>query len=163
VEKGKVLPDPQSDIIKICVVERHHGTGKMGRGFVKGFGLKNGALASTVAHDSHNIIAVGVSDFDICEAVNRLKEINGGLVAVSDGEVKSELPLPIAGLMSDKGIEFVAKKMEKMNESASDLGCKLRSPFMALSFLALPVIPKLKITDRGLVDVEKMRITSIFA
>jgi len=163
VEKGKVLPDPQSDIIKICVVERHHGTGKMGRGFVKGFGLKNGALASTVAHDSHNIIAVGVSDFDICEAVNRLKEINGGLVAVSGGEVKSELPLPIAGLMSDKGIEFVAKKMEKMNESASDLGCKLRSPFMALSFLALPVIPKLKITDRGLVDVEKMRITSIFA
>jgi len=162
VEKGEVFSDLEKDIVKICVVERHHGTGRIGKGFVKGFGLKEGALASTVAHDSHNIVAIGVSDEEICRAVNRIREINGGLVAVSGDEIKCELPLPIAGLMSDKGIEFVAEKMEDLNESASDLGCYLRSPFMALSFLALPVIPKLKVTDFGLVDVEKMRLIDLF-
>ncbi len=161
VERDKILPDLERDIVKICVVERHHETGRIGRGFVKGFGLKKGALASTVAHDSHNIVAIGVSDDEICMAVNRLREINGGLVAVSGNEIKSELPLPIAGLMSDRGVKFVAEKMDDLNESAHDLGCRLRSPFMALSFLALPVIPKLKITDYGLVDVEKMKIVDL--
>jgi len=161
VENGEVLPDLEKDIVKICVVERHRETGRIGKGFVKGFGLKEGALASTVAHDSHNIIAMGVSDDEICRAVNRLREINGGLVAVNGNEVKSELPLPIAGLMSDRGVEFVAERMDELNKSASDLGCHLRSPFMALSFLALPVIPKLKITDLGLVDVEQMKVVDL--
>ena len=162
VEKGEVLPDVDKDIVKICVVERHRGTGRIGKGFVKGFGLKDGALASTVAHDSHNIVAIGVNNDEICKAVNRLREINGGLVAVSRGNIKGELPLPIAGLMSDKEAGFVAEKMKQLNKSASDLGCHLRNPFMALSFLALPVIPKLKITDYGLVDVEKMELTDLF-
>jgi len=161
VENGEVLPDLEKDVVKICVVERHRETGRIGKGFVKGFGLKEGALASTVAHDSHNIIAMGVSDDEICRAVNRLREINGGLVAVNGNEVKSELPLPIAGLMSDRGVEFVAERMDELNKSASDLGCHLRSPFMALSFLALPVIPKLKITDLGLVDVEQMKVVDL--
>jgi len=162
VEKGEVLSDLEKDLLKICIVERHHGTGRIGKGFVKGFGLNEGAMASTVAHDSHNIVAVGTSDDEICRAVNRLREINGGLVVTSEDEIKSELPLPIAGLMSDKGVEFVAERMEELNRSASDLGCSLKSPFMALSFLALPVIPKLKITDHGLVDVEKMKIVPLF-
>ena len=162
VENGEVLSDLEKDIVKICVVERHRGSRRIGKGFVKGFGLKKGALASTVAHDSHNIVAIGVSDDDICRAVNRIQEMNGGLVAVSGEEIKCELPLPIAGLMSDRGIGFVAERMDELNKSASDLGCHLRSPFMALSFLALPVIPKLKITDLGLVDVEKMKLIDLF-
>lgn len=162
VENGEVLSDLEKDVVKICVVERHHGSGRIGKGFVKGFGLKKGALASTVAHDSHNIVAIGVSDDEICRAVNRIQEINGGLVAVSGKEIKCELPLPIGGLMSDRGIGFVAERMDELNKSASDLGCYLRNPFMALSFLALPVIPKLKITDFGLVDVEKMKLIDLF-
>ena len=162
VENGEVLSDLEKDIVKICVVERHRGSRRIGKGFVKGFGLKKGALASTVAHDSHNIVAIGVSEDDICRAVNRIQEIDGGLVAVSGEEIKCELPLPIAGLMSDRGIGFVAERMDELNKSASDLGCHLRSPFMALSFLALPVIPKLKITDLGLVDVEKMKLIDLF-
>jgi len=162
VKNGEVLPDLERDIVKICVVERHHNSGRIGKGFVKGFGLKKGALASTVAHDSHNIVVIGASDGEICRAVNRIREIDGGLVAVSGNEIKCELPLPIAGLMSDRGIDFVAERMEHLNKSAHNLGCCLRNPFMALSFLALPVIPKLKITDLGLVDVEKMKIISLF-
>jgi len=161
VEKGEVLPDLEKDIVKVCVVERHHMTGRIGKGFVKGFGLKMGALASTVAHDSHNIVSIGVSSSEICRAVNRLREINGGLVAVSGGNIKNELPLSIAGLMSGEEVGFVAEKMEQLNKSAFELGCHLRNPFMTLSFLALPVIPKLKITDYGLVDVEKMKLTSL--
>ena len=115
-----------------------------------------------IRDSSHNIIAIGASDDEICRAVNRIREINGGLVAVSGNEIKSELPLPIAGLMSDRGVEFVAERMDELNKSASDLGCRLRNPFMALSFLALPVIPKLKITDFGLVDVEKMKVVPLF-
>jgi adenine deaminase len=162
VEDGRVLPNPGGDVVKVCVVERHKGTGRIGRGFVKGFGLKEGALASTVAHDSHNIIVIGVGDDEIWRAVERLREIGGGLVAVSGAGIEGELSLPIAGLMSDRDVEFVAERMERLNRSARSLGCRLRSPFMALSFLALPVIPRLKITDRGLVDVEKMKIVNLF-
>ena len=162
VKDGEVLPSLERDILKICVIERHHGTGRIGKGFIHGFGLRRGSLASTVAHDSHNIVTVGVSDYEICRATNRIREINGGLVAVDGGEVKCELPLPIGGLMSDKGVKFVAERMEALNRSAAEMGCHLRSPFMTLSFMALPVIPKLKITDMGLVDVEKMKIIDLF-
>ena len=163
VKNGEVLPSLEQDVLKICVVERHHGTGRIGKGFIHGFGLRSGALASTVAHDSHNIVVVGVNDDDISRAVNRIREINGGLVAVEDGAVKCELPLPIGGLMSNKGIKFIAERMRALNESAAEMGCSLKSPFMTLSFMALPVIPKLKITDMGLVDVESMRITALLA
>ena len=163
VKNGEVLPSLEQDVLKICVVERHHGTGRIGKGFIHGFGLRSGALASTVAHDSHNIVVVGVNDDDISRAVNRIREINGGLVAVEDGAVKCELPLPIGGLMSNKGIKFIAERMRTLNESAAEMGCSLKSPFMTLSFMALPVIPKLKITDMGLVDVESMRITALLA
>ena len=163
VRNGNVLPNAEIDTAKICVVERHHGTGRIGKGFVRGFGLKRGALASTVAHDSHNIVAVGMSDDELCRAINRVREIGGGLVAADEERIICELPLPVAGLMSDRNAEFVAERTEDLNEAAHALGCDLKSPFMALSFLALPVIPKLKITDLGLVDVEKMRLISIFA
>ena len=163
VKNGEVLPSLEQDVLKICVVERHHGTGRIGKGFIHGFGLRSGALASTVAHDSHNIVVVGVNDDDISRAVNRIREINGGLVAVEDGAVKCELPLPIGGLMSNKGIKFIAERIRALNESAAEMGCSLKSPFMTLSFMALPVIPKLKITDMGLVDVESMRITALLA
>ena len=134
----------------------------MGRGFVKGFGLKSGAIASTVAHDSHNLIAVGVEDGDICTAANRLRELNGGLIVVESGEVKAELPLPVAGLMSTLSAGEVAERVEHLHREAEKLGCELRSPFMKLSFLALPVIPKLRITDYGLIDVEHFQIISLF-
>ncbi|KYH40097.1 MAG: adenine deaminase [Candidatus Bathyarchaeota archaeon B63] len=162
IEDGRVLPDPEGDIVKVCVVERHRGTGRIGKGFVKGFGLREGALASTVAHDSHNIIVIGVGDDEIWRAVERLREMGGGLVAVSGDGIEGELPLPIAGLMSDRDVGFVADAMERLNRSAERLGCRLKSPFMALSFLALPVIPRLKITDLGLVDVERMEIVDLF-
>ena len=163
VRNGNVLPNAKNDTAKICVVERHHVTGRIGKGFVRGFGLKRGALASTVAHDSHNIVAVGMSDDELCRAINRVREIGGGLVAAEGERIICELPLPIAGLMSDRNAEFVAERTEDLNEAAHSLGCNLKSPFMALSFMALPVIPKLKITDLGLVDVEKMKLISIFA
>jgi len=162
IKNGEVLPDVDGDILKICVVERHHGSGRIGKGFVHGFGLSEGALASTVAHDSHNIVAVGVNDDAICSAVNRIRGINGGLVAVGKDGIKCELPLPIAGLMSENEIQRVAEVMENLNKSAYELGCVLKSPFMALSFLALPVIPKLKITDFGLIDVERMKVIDLF-
>lgn len=162
VVDGIVKPDPERDLLKICVVERHRGSGRIGLGFVRGFGLRSGALASTVAHDSHNIIAVGVDDRDIYEAILRLKETNGGLVIVNGGRVLSELPLPIAGLMSNLSAEEIAEKITVLREDAGKLGCKIKDPFMALSFLSLPVVPKLKITDHGLIDSEKLRIVSIF-
>lgn len=155
--------DIARDILKIAVVERHHSSGNTGVGFVKGFGLKTGAVASSIAHDSHNIVVIGTNEKDMAFACNRLKEIGGGIVLCSGCEVKSELELPIAGLMSDKGLDYVLKKQKEMEEIISVMGCKLRAPFITISFLALPVIPALKITDRGLVDVKKMKIVELKA
>ncbi len=153
VRGNVVVSDTRRDILKLTVVERHRGTGRIGLGFVQGFGLKAGALASSVAHDSHNIIGVGCDDGDLFTAVKAVEEMNGGLAAVRDGKVLARLPLPIAGLMSDRPIAEVAPGWEKMRGVARDLGSALDEPFMVLSFLALPVIPDLKLTDRGLVDV----------
>lgn len=152
-EGGAAQPDPARDIAKIAVVERHKGTGNVGVAFVRGFGLGSGALASSVAHDSHNIVAVGCCDDDIAAAVERLVAMGGGQVVVDGGEVKAELPLPIAGLMSPLAAPDVAAKVEALGAAAEALGCKLDDAFMTMSFLALPVIPSLKLTDRGLVDV----------
>ncbi len=152
---GGVEPDVDRDVIKIAVVERHGRNGNIAVGFVNGFGLKAGAIASTVSHDSHNICVVGVSDADIAAAVNRLGEIEGGFVVARDGAVLAELPLPIAGLMSDRPYEEVRDALRTLRQAAESLGSTLEEPFLQLAFLALPVIPHLKITDRGLVDVDR--------
>lgn len=162
LEDNVVVADIEQDLIKIAVVERHHGTGNIGLGMVQGFGLREGALASSVAHDSHNIISVGCNDGDIFGAVKAVEEMGGGLAAVKNGEVLSKLALPIAGLMSDEPLGKVAHGWEELTETARYLGCTHSEPFMALSFLALPVIPELKITDRGLVDVKEFRHVSLF-
>ncbi len=152
--------DVNRDILKIVVVERY-GKGNMGKAYIKGFGLKKGAFASSVAHDAHNIVAVGTNDDDLCLAVNRVAELDGGIVVV-DKDVKAELRLNIAGLMSEERAEVVAEKFEKINTELRKLGCRLKSPVFALSFMALPVIPKLKITDLGLIDVEKFEVVNVF-
>lgn len=150
-----VEPDLERDVVKIAVVERHGKNGNIATGFVHGFGLKAGAIASTVSHDSHNICVVGVSDDDIAVAANRLGEIEGGFVVVRDGKVLAEMPLPIAGLMSAEPYETVREQLRALRHAADELGSVLEEPFLQLAFVALPVIPHLKITDRGLVDVDK--------
>jgi len=153
VEKLKSIPDIDRDILKLVVVERHRATGNIGVGLVKGFGLKRGALASSVAHDSHNVIAVGTSDQDIFAAIKEIERLHGGLVAVGGGKVLASLALPVAGLLSDEPLEAVVSKLEKLERTAVELGSKLPSPFATLSFLALPVIPQIRLTDRGLVEL----------
>ncbi len=158
----EVPPDPKRDLLKICVVERHKRTGRIGRGFVFGFGLKAGALASTIAHDSHNIVAVGVNDESIYSAVRRLREINGGLIVTDGRKVLEDLSLPIAGLMAEADVSEIAAKMMALERAAVEIGCRIRNPFMALSFLSLPVVPKLRLTDFGLVDAENLKIVNLF-
>ncbi|AIB22666.1 Adenine deaminase [Brucella suis bv. 2] len=150
-----VEPDLERDVVKVAVIERHGKNGNIATGFVHGFGLKAGAIASTVSHDSHNICVVGASDEDIATAANRLGEIEGGFVVVRDGKVLAEMPLPIAGLMSTEPYETVREALRKLRHAAEDLGSVLEEPFLQFAFIALPVIPHLKITDRGLVDVDK--------
>jgi adenine deaminase len=140
------------------VVERHKTTGNIGLGLVKGFGLKRGTLASSIAHDSHNIVAVGTRDEDIYVAIKEIERLQGGLVIAADGEVLCSLPLPIAGLLSQEPLEVVVDKFEKLQGIARDLGTNLGDPFATLSFLALPVIPELRLTDLGLVDVNAFKL-----
>ncbi len=163
IEKDGVVADPERDLLKIVCLERHHGTGRLAVGFVKGFGLKEGALGSTVAHDSHQMLLVGVNDEDLKQAARRLKELGGGLVVVNRGEVLAELPLPIGGLLAELPAEEVAQRLAKLKEAACRLGGVLPNPFMSLSFLALPVIPALKITDQGLVDVNRFELVPLFS
>lgn len=155
---GEVLCDPAQDAIRVAVVERHGMNGNIGRGFVNGFGLKHGAIGSTVGHDSHNICVVGVSEADMALAVNHLRNIGGGFVVVRDGVVLADLPLPIAGLMSDKAYEDVRDQLVPLRKAAKSLGTVLAEPFLQVAFLPLPVIPHLKISDRGLVDVDAFRL-----
>lgn len=152
VEDGFVQLDPQLDIAKAAVVERHHKTGTIGLGLVSGFGLQSGAVASTVAHDSHNLLIVGTNDDDMALAGNKLAEVGGGMIAVRDGQVLALLPLPIAGLMSDQPLEQVADAVTRLDLAWKELGCQLASPFMTMSLLALAVLPELRLTNRGLVD-----------
>lgn len=162
VEAGEVVADTTEDILKIAVVERHRGTGNVGLGLVQGFSLKDGALASTVAHDSHHIVVVGANDEDMKVAVAELVRLGGGQVVARRGKVLAALPLPIAGLMSDQPLEEVHKLSQELQQAARGLGAALPDPFMSLSFLALPVIPALKITDLGLVDVGRFTIVPLF-
>ncbi len=161
VSNGYVMPDTVRDILKLAVVERHHATGNIGLGLVKGFGIKKGALASTVAHDSHNIIAVGTNDKDIYTAIKEIERMEGGLVIAADGNVLASLALPIAGLMSNEPLDVVVNKMHKLEQTAAELGTMLPSPFATLSFLALPVIPELRLTDLGLVDVNEFKLIKL--
>jgi adenine deaminase len=152
------LPDAAQGVHKLCVLERHGKNGNVGHAFVKGFGGLRGALASSVGHDSHNLIVVGDDDGDMALAVNRLIELQGGYVAVRSGEVRAELALPIAGLMSDWPFEEVAEALRALRGTARDMGCAMAEPFLQLAFLPLPVIPHLKLTDRGLVDVDRFEL-----
>jgi adenine deaminase len=161
VVDGEVVADPSRDLAKIAVVERHHATGRLGVGLVRGFGLTRGAFATTVAHDAHNIVVVGVSDADMALAVRRLGEIGGGIVVCAAGVVLDELPLPVAGLMSDRPVEQVVERLDAIGALLAEAGVRLPSPLMALSFLALSVIPSLKITDRGLIDVERSQVVPL--
>ena len=163
IEAGKAISDPARDLLKIAVVERHLGTGRVGLGFVRGFGLRNGAMASTVAHDAHNVVVVGVKDDDMLRAVRRLSDTGGGVVVVEGGIVKAELQLPIAGLLSDASLDEVISSSHACVAAARALGCELPSPFQTMAFLALSVIPSLKITDRGLVDVDRFQLVPLQA
>ncbi len=163
VDNGLAVADPERDLAKIAVLERHLGTGRIGLGFVRGFGLRTGALASTVAHDAHNVIVVGVDDDDMARAVGRLAETGGGVVVVEDRGVRAELPLPVAGLLSAAPLDEVVHASRGCVEAAHALGCRLASPFQSMAFLALSVIPSLKITDRGLVDVDRFELVPLRA
>jgi adenine deaminase len=162
IKDGKAVADPQRDLAKLAVIERHRGTGNVGLAFARGAGLKAGAIASSVAHDSHNIIVLGVDDGDMAKACREVVRMAGGLAAVRAGEVLGRLPLPIAGLMSNEPIATVRKQLDEVVQAAHQLGSVLKDPFMALSFLALPVIPDLKLTDLGLVDVKAFKMVSLF-
>jgi len=163
VVDGAVVADTGRDLAKIAVIERHLGTGRIGRGLVRGFGLRSGALASTFAHDAHNLVVVGMSDADMATAVARVAELGGGLVVVDGGRVTAELPLPIAGLMSDRPLAQVVAASEATVAAVRALGSPLASPFQSLAFLALSVIPSLKLTDRGLVDVDRFELVPLEA
>lgn len=162
VVDGNAVSNVETDTLKICVIERHRATGNIGKGFVKGFNLKCGAIASTVAHDSHNMIVIGTNDFDMYTAAVALIKCQGGKVVVKDGEIISQLPLPIAGLMSDREFDFVVEKCDELNKAAHSIGCELEDPFMTMGFLSLPVIPELKITDKGVFDTNKFDFVDIF-
>jgi adenine deaminase len=163
VVDGLAVADLGRDLLKIAVVERHQGTGNVGLGFVHGLGLRRGALAGSVGHDAHNLIVAGCDDASMMVAARAVGDLGGGLVAVVGEEVLASVPLPIAGLMSDQPVETVRRQMDRLVEVAKDLGSSLHDPFMALGFLALEVIPALKLTDQGLVNVEKFDFVPLWA
>ncbi len=159
---GFLVSDTRNDILKIAVIERHMASGRIAKGLVKGFGLKKGAIASSVSHDSHNIIVIGTHDNDMYTAAVQVVKMQGGIVAASNGQILEALPLPIAGLMSDRSAEFVREKLKCLNAIAHSMGSKLEDPYMAMSFLTLPPIPELKITDRGLIDAVNFKVVPLF-
>ena len=154
LHNGEIVADPARDLLKLVVIERHHASGHVGLGLVKGFGLRKGALASSVAHDAHNLVIAGVSDSDILKAARTLEEMGGGFACVVDGEVRAKVPLPYAGLVSPLPVAELVQQLRTLDAAAAALGCKLDHPCMTLSFLSLSVIPSLKLTDQGLIDVE---------
>ncbi len=162
IEKDEVVADPERDILKIAVVERHKGTGNVSVGFVTGLGIKEGAIGSSVAHDSHNIIIAGTNDKDMEAVLYHIIKMNGGFAVAKNGKIIKELPLAIGGLMSDRSHFEVVSALKELKSVTKAMGSKTENPFMSLSFLALPVIPKLKITDMGLVDVEKFEFVDLF-
>ena len=152
VRDGFLQADLSQDVLKVAVFERHHHTGTVGRGFVKGFGIKKGALAQTVAHDAHNLLVVGTNDSDMTIAANALIECGGGMIAVADGKILGHVPLPIAGLMSDEPLEIMSKRVEGLEKAWKEVGCLLPSPFMTMALIPLACLPETRLTNRGLVD-----------
>lgn len=161
VVDGRFVADPSRDILKLCVIERHRASGNIGRGFITGFGLTSGTIASTVGHDSHNLAVLGTNDADMLVAARALESCGGGQCAVKDGKVLALFPLPIAGLMSDKPATIVIQQQHALMEAAHALGCPHHDPFMPLSFMPLPVIPSLKLSDLGLVDVNQFKVVPL--
>ena len=161
VRDGALVADTARDLVKISVLERHHASGRIGLGFATGVGLKRGAFASTVAHDAHNVVVLGVDDADMAACACRLADIGGGIVIAEGGRVVEELPLPVAGLMSDQPLAYVHDKLSSMERRLAGMGVSMAGPFMSVSFLALSVIPELKITDRGLVDVSRFELVPL--
>ena len=160
---GFAVADPRRDIAKLAVIERHHKTGNVGLGFVQGLGIEKGAIVSSVAHDSHNLVVAGMSDSDMLVAARYICSIGGGLAVAYNGQIIANLSLPIAGLMSDKPIELVIANLKTVNEACKILGNNvIRDLFMLLSFLTLSVIPSLKLTDKGLLDIEKFQLTNLW-
>jgi adenine deaminase len=161
VRDGEIVADPDRDLLKLVVIERHHATGNIGLGIVKGFGLRKGALASSVAHDAHNLVIAGVNDGDILKAARVLEEMGGGFACVVDGEVRGKVPLPYGGLVSPLPATELVQQLHALDMATIELGCTLDHPCMTLSFLSLSVIPSLKLTDQGLIDVELFRLVSL--
>ena len=161
VRDGRAVADPDGGLAKVAVIERHRNTGRIGLGFVRGFGLRRGALATSLAHDAHNLVIVGVDDDDMATAANRMRETGGGQVVVANGRVLAELPCPFGGLVSDLSVEEVAVRTQRIEKAAEEVGTVMPSPFAAMSFLALSVIPELKLTDRGLVDVGRFELVPL--
>lgn len=159
---GEVVSDPDSDLLKMVVIERHRATGNIGKGFIKGFGLKRGAIAGSVAHDHHNLVVIGADDTSMRRAVAAVIEMGGGLAAIEGDQVRATLPLPVAGLMSEQPLDEVRRQYDALVAAAQDMGTAMHDPFMAMSFMALEVIPSLKLTDVGLVDVEKFEVVDLF-
>ncbi len=159
---GVVTADPAADCAKVAVVERHTGSGRVGLGLVLGLGLRAGALATSVAHDSHNVVVAGTRDEEMLAAVREIERMGGGLVAVRDGRVLARLPLPVAGLLTQEPLPRVAEGMEALTRAARRLGVRLPHPFLTLSFVTLSVVPTLKLTDRGLVDVNARQLVSLW-
>ncbi len=162
VKGGRLATDPARDLLKMAVVERHQGSGRVGLGLIQGFGLQKGALASSVAHDCHNLVAVGASEDDMLAALHHLIKLQGGLAVAAEGKILAELPLPIAGLLSPLSLAEVAAAYDTLTRAYLSLGGVLSDPFMALSFMALEVIPALKLTDQGLVDVDRFQVVPLF-
>jgi adenine deaminase len=159
---GQSVADVSSDLLKMAVLERHHRTGQMGVGFIQGFGLKRGAIAGTVAHDHHNLVTIGSDDVSMLAAAHAAADGGGGLAVAVGQNIVARLPLPIGGLMSDRPIAEVAIGYRRLIDAAHELGSTLTDPLMAMSFMALEVIPSLKLTDRGLIDVEQFQIVDLF-
>jgi adenine deaminase len=157
---GAFVSDIPRDVLKVAVLGRHNDRGDVGHGFVKGFGIKRGAIASSIGHDSHNVCVIGCGDADMAVAVNRLIELKGGFVAAEDGNVVAELALPVAGLMSARPFEEVEHGLRALRHAMAGLGTPLHEPFLQMAFLALPVIPHLRITDKGLVDVDRFELVT---
>lgn len=162
IRDGEAVADPARDLLKMAVIERHQGTGNVGLGFVRGIGLERGAIATTVCHDHHNLVVVGTDDASMLTAARAVAEMGGGEVAAEGDRVLQSLPLPIAGLMSDRPLDEVRRGHDALLVAAADLGCSLHDPFMTMSFLALEVIPTLKLTDQGLVDVEQFALVDLW-
>ncbi|GAF78732.1 unnamed protein product [marine sediment metagenome] len=160
VKNGAIQPDISKDALPIAIVERHKATGNIGKAFVSGFGLKNGAIASTVAHDNHNIIIVGTNFNDMAIAANVLAKSQGGLIVVKGGKTLELIKLPIFGLLSDSPVAQVGKELERLHEAVRELGGKLSSPFMTMSFIPC-AIPQLIMSDKGLVDPIKLRLVDL--